>query len=223
MALGERRVLEPTEVGPARQALPVQSRIPWVSGAVIGLCVLTYVVDASTGSAARDAGSLYRDAIRSGEWYRLALTQIVHANIIHLFFNMSVVWTLGFAFERTIGSLRFLAVSIVSAMGADTFVLWLSPFPTVGASGMILGWAGAMLPVATAMGRRALLTWLLQIAIISLLPFVSWQGHLGGFLFGLVCGVFLRLRTFQYAAPLLIAASIAVAVAVGLAPEPPAK
>jgi rhomboid protease GluP len=220
MALGERRVLEPTEVEPARRAPLVQRRVPWVSGAVIGLSVLTFAIDVFTGGMARDFGKLYPDAIRSGQWDRIALTHIVHGNGIHLLFNMSVVWTLGFSFERSIGSLRFLAVSIVSAMGASTFVLWLSPLPTVGASGMILGWAGAMLPIASDVGRRALLTWLLQIAVISLLPFVSWQGHLGGFLFGLVCGLFLRLRTFQYAAPLLIAASIASAVAAGLSGPP---
>jgi membrane associated rhomboid family serine protease len=221
MALGERRVLEPTEVERARPMPLVRSRVPWVSGAVIGLSVLTYVIDLATGDEARNLGALYPDSIRSGEWYRMFLSQVVHGNAIHLFFNMSVVWTLGFSFERSIGSLRFLAVSIVSAMGASTFVMWLSPYPTVGASGMILGWAGAMLPLATAVGRRALLTWLLQIAIISLLPFVSWQGHLGGFLFGLVCGVFLRLRTFDIAAAFLVAGSIAAAVATGLAPTPP--
>ena len=65
--------------------------------------------------------------------------------------------------------------------------------PTVGASGVLCGYLGAMLPIATRAGRRWLLTTVVQIAIISLLPFVSWQGHLGGFLFGLGAGALLRL------------------------------
>jgi rhomboid protease GluP len=220
MALGERRVLEPTEIQSARPSPAIRVPVPWVSAAVIGLSIVTFLIDVGTHGAAAELGSLHPEAIREGQWYRIAASHVVHANVIHLFFNMSVVWTLGFSFERAVGSLRFLGVSIVSAMGASTFVLWLSPYPTVGASGMILGWAGAMLPLATEMGRRALLTWLLQIAVISLLPFVSWQGHLGGFLFGLACGLFLKLKAFQYAAPFLIAGSIVTAVAAGLSTRP---
>jgi rhomboid protease GluP len=217
MALGERRVLEPTDVQPATPPAAVPRRVPWVSASILALSVLTALIDYLTQGQILDLGKLHPDAVRSGEWYRIFSNHFVHADFIHLIFNMSVVWTLGFSFERHIGSARFLCVSIVSAMGASTFVLALSPHATVGASGMILGWAGAMLPIATAVGRRALGLWLVQIAIISLLPFVSWQGHLGGFLFGLACGVFLKLGLFKVAAPFLIAASVAAAVAAGLA------
>ena len=216
MAIGERRVLEPTDVQPASPPPRVQLRVPWVGGAILGLCVIVALIDLATRSVIQDLGALYPEAVRTGEWYRIVTTHFVHGGAIHLFFNMSVVWTLGFSFERFIGGGRFAIVSIVSALGASTFVLALSPYPTVGASGMILGWAGAMLPVATAVARRALGLWLVQIAVISLLPFVSWQGHLGGFLFGLACGVCLKLSVFKVAAPFLVAGSVAAVVAAGL-------
>ena len=80
------------------------------------------------------------------------------------------------------------------------------------ASGMILGWGGAMLVTAGRELRRSLLIWLAQIAVISLLPGISWAGHLGGFLFGLPMGLALRSgpRAFSRAAPLLLAIAAGV-------------
>jgi rhomboid protease GluP len=214
--LGERRVLEPApgiERSAARQTR--FERVPWVSWAVIVLSVAMALVPSLLGKAAEDVlewGALFGPAVRDGgAWYRVLSTVIIHGGPIHLFFNMSVVWTLGFALERSIRSWRFLLVSLVTALGSATFVLWLSPpVPTVGASGMILGWAGAILPIATREGRRTISVWLIQIAVISLLPFVSWQGHLGGFVFGLPCGLLLRNRAkyFSVGAPVVLALSL---------------
>lgn len=158
---------------------------------------------------------LYGPAVQAGQYWRLVGVVLEHGGLLHLVFNMSVVVTLGFTLERALGSLRFLGLSVVAALGASTFSL-LFDFntPMVGASGMILGWAGAMLPIATREGRRELLIWLAQIAVLSLLPFVSWSGHLGGFLFGLPCGVALRLgrRVYARALPILLFLSLAVAL-----------
>ena len=117
-----------------------------------------------------------------------------HGDALHLLFNMSVVYTLGITLERGIGSLRFLALSLVTALGASAFALFfnfnvpdgrrLRDDPRLG--------GGAMLPIATQQGRKDLDVWLVQVAVISLLPGVSWAGHLGGFLFGLPCGLALR-------------------------------
>ncbi|MGA9521824.1 MAG: rhomboid family intramembrane serine protease [Myxococcaceae bacterium] len=224
--LGERRVLEPApgiERSAARQTR--LERIPWVSWAVIVLSVATYLVPVLLGGqqaeeAVVEFGALFGPAMRDGgDWYRVLTTVFVHGGAIHLFFNMSVVWTLGFALERSIRSWRFLLVSLITALGAATFVLWLAPaVPTVGASGMILGWAGAILPIATREGRRTISVWLIQIAVISLLPFVSWQGHLGGFVFGLPCGLLLRNRAkyFSFGAPVLLALSLLAVYVAGI-------
>jgi membrane associated rhomboid family serine protease len=127
---------------------------------------------------------------------------------------MSVVVTLGFSLERAIGSLRFLGMALITALGASIFSLFFNfGIVTVGASGMILGWAGGMLPISTRQGRQDLFIWLAQVAVISLLPGVSWAGHLGGFLFGLPCGLALRLgpRVYTRAIPLILAITLVVA------------
>jgi membrane associated rhomboid family serine protease len=158
--------------------------------------------------------ALYGPAVQAGQYWRLLGAVLEHGGALHLVFNMSVVVTLGFTLERGIGSLRFLGLSLVTALGASTFSLLFDfDVPTVGASGMILGWAGAMLPISTQQGRRELFIWLAQVAVLSLLPFVSWAGHLGGFLFGLPCGLALRMgrRVYARALPILLFLSLVVA------------
>lgn len=137
--------------------------------------------------------ALFGPLVRWGEWWRVLGTVVVHGGALHLLFNMSAVWTLGGALERGLGTARMVLVSLISALGAATMVLLVDfDQPTVGASGMILGWAGVMLPLATREMRRELGAWLVQIAVISLLPFVSWSGHLGGFLAGALAGLLMR-------------------------------
>jgi membrane associated rhomboid family serine protease len=159
--------------------------------------------------------ALYGPAVQAGQYWRLLGAVLEHGGVLHLVFNMSVVVTLGFTLERGIGSLRFLGLSLVTALGASTFSLVFDfDVPTVGASGMILGWAGAMLPISTRQGRQDLFIWLAQVAVLSLLPFVSWAGHLGGFLFGLPCGMALRLgrQVYARALPILLFISLVVAL-----------
>jgi membrane associated rhomboid family serine protease len=193
--------------------------VPWVSGGLIATSVAMFLATGALGNSPRGSSmaaqlALYGPNVLAGEWWRILTTTIVHAGVLHLFLNMSVVFTLGFSFERLISSWRFLLVSLIAAIGSATFVLQFAfDQRTVGASGMILGWAGALLPIANRQARRSLGMWLLQIAIISLIPGISWQGHLGGFLFGLPCGFLLRgrARWFGTLAPLLLVASAGAA------------
>lgn len=159
--------------------------------------------------------ALYGPLVQQGEYWRMLSCIFAHGSPIHLLFNMSVVYTMGFMLERAIGSLRFLGLCAVTALGSSAFALFFNfEVPMVGASGMILGWAGAMLPIATEQGRKELGVWLIQVVVISLLPGVSWAGHLGGFLFGLPCGVALRLGgpVYNKALPLILFITAVVAV-----------
>jgi membrane associated rhomboid family serine protease len=156
--------------------------------------------------------------VQAGEWWRLLAYAVEHGGILHIVLNMAVVYTLGFGLERLLGTWRFAVISLVGCLGSAAFALWFNfDTPTVGASGMIISWAGAMLPIANRATRQSLLLWLVQIAIISFLPFVSWAGHLGGLVFGLPCGLALRAgpRAFPYLAPILLFVSAAAAVVAG--------
>jgi len=168
-------------------------RWPLVSWTLLGGSVLATLASMQQPELVQRT-ALYGPSVEAGQWYRLLSTVFMHGNLLHLFMNMSAVYTLGIQLERAVGSLRTLYVSSASALGAGAFVLLFGyGLPTVGASGVLCGFLGAMLPIATRAGRRWIWTTVLQIALVSLLPMVSWQGHLGGFAFGFVAGLLLRL------------------------------
>ena len=180
---------------PAPPVPAARAPLPPFCTAVIAACVAVYLAERlGLEVFAWRNWSLFGPLVREGQWWRVLTTVLVHANILHIFFNMMVVVNLGFAVERLLGTPRMAAVSLVSALGAAAMVMAFAfTSPTVGASGMILGWAGALLPVVNRQGRESLAWLLVQVAVISLLNFVSWQAHLGGFLAGLACGGLLRL------------------------------
>lgn len=201
---------------------PVRRPWPPVCAAILGGSVLLYVLDAILRQGSAFAGglgpvfqwtALYGPLVQEGQYWRVLTCALSHGPPLHILFNMMVVYSLGMPLERSIGSGRFLLVSLVTALGASAFSLLFDfGVPTLGASGMILGWAGAMVVTSTRESRRGLVTWLVQVAVISLLPGVSWSGHLGGFLFGLPMGLALRMgpRVFARAAPLVLAITLAV-------------
>lgn len=213
MAIGDRRPLDPPPgMGPVRSKLPT----PWVAGAIMAACVLTYAAQTSNPELTSALGLIPSRVGAQNEWYRVLTTVFAHGSPFHLLGNMSVVWTLGFLLERSFGAVRFALISLVAALGSAAFVLYLSPtdIPTIGASGMAIGYLGAVLPIATRQGRRELGIWMVQIVIISLLPFVSWQGHLGGFLLGLPCGFLLQQQGKRFAAgiPVVVFAAAVLVV-----------
>jgi rhomboid protease GluP len=199
--------------GPLPESPPAQppprAALPPFCTTLIGVCVAVFLAQATGVDPTLFGGqhwSLYGPAVQAGQWWRVLTMVVVHGGPLHLIFNMLVVVNLGFAVERLLGTPRMLAVSLVSALGSAALVLAFAfRFPTVGASGMILGWAGALLPVVNRQGRQNLAWLLVQVAVISLIPGVSWQGHLGGFLSGLACGGLLRLGAQRFNAlwPLL--------------------
>lgn len=192
---------------PTPEPVP-RSPIPWVSCVVLAGSVAVYAADALlVEGKLGNLLSLYGPAVAAGQWWRPFTTVFVHGGMIHLAFNMMAVMSLGRDVERGIGSFRFLITSIVGAMGSAFAVLvWSFEQPTVGASGMILAWAGALLPIVNKAGRRQLGIWLVQVAVISLLPMVSASGHVGGFVFGLPCGWVMRRPRgfFQLVAPVMV-------------------
>ncbi|MCL2012197.1 MAG: rhomboid family intramembrane serine protease [Cystobacterineae bacterium] len=181
-------------MGP-RQA-PTRRPVPWVCYGYIAVCIALFVLGTFSGLH-QNWGfffGLYAPAVKYGEWWRILSCHFLHGNVLHLAFNMWVAYGLGRGLEASIGHGLFAWASVLGALGTALSCLLFSPEAyMVGASGVIISWAGVMLPLATRHARKGLLIWFAQIAILSLLPGISLPGHAGGAAAGLVCGLALRL------------------------------
>ncbi len=120
---------------------------------------------------------------------------------LHVALNMYTLFVFGRILERMLGSLRFLALYVISAIAGSIGVLLLAPplTPVVGASGAIFGLMGAFLVIHRHFGGNAaqLFVLILINIVIGFIPGmnIAWQAHMGGLVAGLVAGlIFVRTK-----------------------------
>lgn len=132
--------------------------------------------------------------VTGGEWWRLVTGGFLHAGVIHLGFNMLVLWLLGSQLERALGRVRFVALYVTSLMAGSLGVMVMDPTAmTVGASGAIFGLMGAAVALQRASGVSWWNSGLGTLLVVNLLltfsiPNISVGGHLGGLAGGLLTG-----------------------------------
>ncbi len=129
----------------------------------------------------------------------------VHSGLWHIIANMLTLYFFGTYLYRLIGQGKFLFVYFGGGiLGNILFILLAPPFSiAVGASGAIFALAGALvvmrpkLPVLIFPIPVPIPLWLAVIGgflILSFLPYIAWQAHLGGLILGLIAGYFFRKR-----------------------------
>jgi membrane associated rhomboid family serine protease len=169
-------------------------------------------------------GALNGPAVADGEVWRLVTSGFLHAGLIHLLFNMYVLYILGTLLEPAIGRLRFALIYFVSLLCGSFGALLVSPDAnTVGASGAVFGLMGAAVIVMRSRGidpmQSGLPLWIgINLVITVAIPGISIGGHIGGLLGGALVALVLfevpeRVRLPQLAATLLAGALGVAAVA----------
>ncbi len=134
----------------------------------------------------------------------------IHGGLWHLAANMLTLYFFGTYLFQLLGRNKFLIVYFGGGiLGNVLFVLFgytlgIDFFTTaVGASGAIFALGGTLavlrpkLKVFIFPIPVPLPLWVAVIGgflVISFLPFIAWQAHLGGLVFGLIAGYFLRKR-----------------------------
>jgi len=190
----------------SKQEVYTTNTLPGSAGlatrAFVGINVAVYLVTmAFLGATLTDAGPrVYRDYGTFGpliaenyDLWRIVSGGFLHSGIIHLGFNMYLLWMLGLSLEKALGSRDFVAVYLVSLLGGSAGAMLLAPAnPVVGASGAVFGLIGATVLFHRSRGVGIFDTGLgfliMMNAVFSLRGGVSLGGHLGGFLAGLLLG-----------------------------------
>lgn len=168
-----------------------------ITSVLIAVNTALLAVSYAWGTPAHDAvlrhmGANIGSDVRSGEVYRLFASAFLHANIIHLGFNMLALWSLGPFLETLLGRRRYVVLYAVSALGgAVASTMFGGDRWSVGASGAIFGLMGAgiglalrpkgLLPdvVVAAMKRRAAGPLMINL-LYSLSPGIDMAAHVGG-------------------------------------------
>jgi len=138
-----------------------------------------------------------------GEWYRIFSTGFTHAGLMHIGFNMWILWQIGQSLEGRFGSLTFGTLYVTGLLGGSLGAMVVEPTSSVvGASGAVFAIMGALVVLqymagmnifSSGLGRLLLL----NVGITFLVPSISKGGHFGGLAIGLVCGLALGLAQKQ--------------------------
>jgi membrane associated rhomboid family serine protease len=158
------------------------------------------------------------------EYYRLVTSGFLHFGIIHLAFNMLLLYQLGQMLERVLGRLRFgLLYAAGLLAGSLGVVIMDTNSITGGASGAVFG---LMAAAAVGLHRQGVnvfstgigTTLLLNLFITFAIPGISVGGHLGGATAGAICGFVMMAPKWKPVpkwATYLTPAAVAIAAAVG--------
>ncbi len=217
---GEESTGRPSTWGERVRAAPVTSALValCVLAFAVTLLVVAYLADDPARALLRSLWSIDSDAGLTqlgaldltrvwldAQWWRLGAAALLHGSWLHLLLNMSALASIGEWLEPALGSRNTLLIFAVSALGGSLASLaWCEAPVVVGASGGILGLAGALLFARlfaeergelrdVSAGSLALMIGLC-LALGLVVPVIAQAGHVGGLVAGVLGTVALLKR-----------------------------
>jgi membrane associated rhomboid family serine protease len=152
----------------------------------------TYGVSPTTSELSR-AGGAGIGVLATGAWWKLIVSNLLHANVAHVLLNVFVTYLTGRWLEHVAGPWITAATITWSMVLASLGSLLVdTPSVAIGASGVAFGIIGCAVGIdpraRTAMGIIARQLAIVNVIITFVLPGISIGGHLGGMLAGVLLG-----------------------------------
>ena len=171
---------------------------PVVTYALIVLNIMVYLymlLYDGDGSLSYNLANNYM-SLRSGKYYTLITSMFLHADIIHIAFNMYALYILGPQVEKYYGRFKFALIYFLSGILGNIFscVFMDSNVFSIGASGAIFGLLGSIAYFtyyyrATLQGllrSQVVPIILLNLVIGLVIPGIDVSAHLGGLIGGVL-------------------------------------
>lgn len=192
-----------TSTGYGEPALTRQVFRPYATYALIGLCVVVFVLQLLTSRSPNfDVTNspvtiaLLKDnsLILQGQVWRLFTPMFLHGSIPHLLINMFSLFYIGPSIERFYRRWRYLALFLISGFAGNVLSFIFTAAPSLGASTSIFGLLAAE-GVLIYQNRDVFvkpsqaLTQIVIVAVINLVyslgsPGIDFWGHVGGLMGG---------------------------------------
>ena len=171
---------------------------PRLSFGIIGVTVGFFVLQLALGRVVVERLAFVPILGESEPWRFFTVALVHSSSFFHIAFNMYALYIIGQYLEPALGRARFAALYALGTLGGSVLILLLaSPESvdwfraTVGASGAVFALFGALFVLQRKLGGsvRGLLILLgINMALPFVFPNISWQGHVGGLVTGLLVG-----------------------------------
>lgn len=183
-----------------------------ITNGIIIVCIIIFVLinfiekDSDKGSLAIKYGALYPAKLTyQKEYWRIFTANFVHVDFLHIFMNMYCIYYLGSFFEQFLGTVSYIYLIIMSALGTSLLTYFmtlknprLENVITLGASGLFYGYLGAMITMGLIFQgpflellKSYMYIIIINLAFTFLNARVSKTGHIGGLLGGALAMVML--------------------------------
>ena len=175
---------------------------PFVSGALVIVNVIVYVVCMFTGNVLYNRGDLnVVSVLINGEYGRILWAMFLHVDRGHLFNNMLILFFLGAMIEKEIGHIKYAFLYFLSGIGGNLLSLFAKVMTrevvgSVGASGAVFGLDGVLLAMVFFWKKELPNVSPARVAIMVVLSLYSGftatnidnAAHLGGLVIGFFAG-----------------------------------
>ena len=170
-------------------------KIPWVTGVIVLLNVIGLIYEYYVGeNIAVHRFAMYQGALQRGEWARLFVSAFLHFGIMHFGSNMLCLAVFGLDLENRIDWWRYALIYLIGIIGSGLLINY------AGGRGIHAGASGAIWALMTAtlvynlrnnINPVYALRGIVVNLIYSFTAGVSWQGHIGGGIAGLLAALVL--------------------------------
>jgi len=198
-------------------------RTPVVTYALIAVNFLVFLLSLAMGlpRVFLAYGAVPAMIVFEHEYYRLITSMFLHADLLHILFNMWALFIFGRDIESTVGSGRFTLVYFLSGIaGGIAYVFYMLTYaaafdpraafvPAIGASGAVFGVMGSFavlfprrpvafflyfLPIVAPAFAAIAIMGLIQTLLALALPFgsIAYTAHVGGLVVGMLMGLWFR-------------------------------